>query len=262
MDGAETKALPESPDYLAPDGLEVRLLVEGTRGGTAHFTLPAGTISRAVRHRTVEELWYVVSGSGQMWRQPSTEPDGLVDLRPGVSLSIAVGTAFQFRAGEGEPLTAIATTARFVLEDQPGARVPSDETPPTRSAVRRRPSTADRTSAPRSPPDPSGPPALGAPAPPRPRRRARWGDPAARGTDRRTSRPGTAPGGARPGTRTRCPTATGDPTPTRHPSPHAQGGKCPARPQSSRPSGPPRTAFFSRLLGRAGRRRPTPAATG
>jgi len=102
MDGAETKELPESPDYLAPDGSEIRLLVEGTRGGMAHFTLPARTVSRAVRHRTVEELWYVVSGSGEMWRQPSTEPDGLVDLRPGVSLSIAVGTTFQFRAGERE----------------------------------------------------------------------------------------------------------------------------------------------------------------
>ena len=45
-----------------------------------------------------------------MWRQPSTDPDGLVDLRPGVSLSISAGTSFQFRAGEGEPLTAIATT--------------------------------------------------------------------------------------------------------------------------------------------------------
>ncbi len=110
MDGAETKKLPAATDYLAPDGSEVRLLVEGTRGGTAHFTLPAGSVSRAVKHRTVEELWYVLGGSGQMWRQPSTEPDGLVDLRPGVSLFIPAGTTFQFRAGDGEPLTAIATT--------------------------------------------------------------------------------------------------------------------------------------------------------
>ncbi|MGY1776781.1 cupin domain-containing protein [Geodermatophilus sp. SYSU D00804] len=82
----------------------------GTRGGTAHFTLPAGTVSRAIEHRTVEELWYVVSGYGQMWRRPSTAPDGVVDLRPGVSLSIPAGTTFQFRARDGEPLTAVATT--------------------------------------------------------------------------------------------------------------------------------------------------------
>ena len=56
MNGAETKKLSASADYLAPDGSEVRLLVEGTRGGTAHFTLPAGTVSRAVKHRTAEEL--------------------------------------------------------------------------------------------------------------------------------------------------------------------------------------------------------------
>ncbi|MFD2093184.1 transposase [Blastococcus deserti] len=34
----------------------------------------------------------------------------------------------------------------------------------------------------------------------------------------------------------RCPTATGDPTPTRHPSPHAQGGESPTRPQPAVPS--------------------------
>jgi len=32
----------------------------------AHFHLPAGQVSRAVRHRTVEEIWFVLSGRGEM----------------------------------------------------------------------------------------------------------------------------------------------------------------------------------------------------
>ncbi|MGY1727857.1 cupin domain-containing protein [Geodermatophilus sp. SYSU D01062] len=110
MTRPETRTLPAGPDYLAPDGSEVRLLVTGAHGSAAHSTLPAGAVSRAVVHRTVEELWYVVSGSGQMWRRSAAEPDGVVDLRAGVSVSIPVGTAFQFRSAEGEPLVAVATT--------------------------------------------------------------------------------------------------------------------------------------------------------
>ncbi|WP_448612548.1 cupin domain-containing protein [Modestobacter sp. URMC 112] len=110
MSIAETKDLPAAADDLAPDGSEVRLLLSCARGSSAHFTLPAGRVSRAVRHRTVDELWYVLSGSGRMWRRPSSEPDGTVELRPGVSLYIPAGTTFQFRAGEAEPLMAVATT--------------------------------------------------------------------------------------------------------------------------------------------------------
>lgn len=47
-------------DYLAPDGSEIRLLVSGEHGGFAHCVLPAGRMSAPVRHRTVEELWYVL----------------------------------------------------------------------------------------------------------------------------------------------------------------------------------------------------------
>ena len=48
----------------------------------ARFTLAAGGVSVAVRHRTVSELWYVVSGRGQMWRR-SDATEEIVDLMPG-----------------------------------------------------------------------------------------------------------------------------------------------------------------------------------
>ena len=101
-----TTLLRDRADAIAPDGSEVRLLVELTRGSMAHFTLPAGKTSKAVYHRTIEELWYVTAGEGEMWRSQGDEED-VVTLRPGVALTLPVGTAFQFRAGPGGPLSAV-----------------------------------------------------------------------------------------------------------------------------------------------------------
>jgi mannose-6-phosphate isomerase-like protein (cupin superfamily) len=107
--GFTTRPLAAEPDAFAPDGAEVRLLCAVAGGSMAHFRLAAGTCSRAVRHRTVEELWFVVAGEGEMWRSR----DGLeeiVALRPGVSLSIPLGTSFQFRAGAGTEVAAVGVT--------------------------------------------------------------------------------------------------------------------------------------------------------
>jgi hypothetical protein len=53
----ETKRLGAEPDATAPDGTSVRLLPSLAGGGMAHFELPAGAVSHAVTHRTVEEIW-------------------------------------------------------------------------------------------------------------------------------------------------------------------------------------------------------------
>jgi mannose-6-phosphate isomerase-like protein (cupin superfamily) len=104
-----TKALPLRPDVLAPDGSEVRILVGLSRGSMAHFQLDAGEVSLAVMHRTVEELWYVVAGRGEMWRSQHGR-DEVVVLEPGVSLSVPVGTRFQFRALDDAPFAAVGVT--------------------------------------------------------------------------------------------------------------------------------------------------------
>lgn len=104
----ETKALPELPDVTAPDGSDVRLLVSSGSGSMAHFSLAPGAISTAVCHRTVEELWFITAGDGQMWRS-AEGVEHIVDLVPGLSLSIPVGARFQFRAGR-TPLEAVAVT--------------------------------------------------------------------------------------------------------------------------------------------------------
>ena len=53
-------------DVLAPDGSEIRLLPQTTGGSMVHCTLPPGAVSLAVTHRTVDELWYVLSGEGEL----------------------------------------------------------------------------------------------------------------------------------------------------------------------------------------------------
>jgi mannose-6-phosphate isomerase-like protein (cupin superfamily) len=63
----------------------------------------------AVAHRTVEEVWYVVSGRGQVWRKRDAQVS-VVDINPGVSLSIEIGTHFQFRNTGDEPLCIVITT--------------------------------------------------------------------------------------------------------------------------------------------------------
>ena len=105
----ETKELPESRDAVAPDGSDVRILLGLKGGGMAHFSLGPGETSRAVAHRTVEEIWFFVSGQGEMWRRQGAD-EQIVEVYPGVCLSIPLGTSFQFRCTGQDPLEAIGVT--------------------------------------------------------------------------------------------------------------------------------------------------------
>lgn len=109
QDNFATGILPDDPDVTAPDGSDVRILLGLAGGGMAHFELAPGKTSKAVRHRSVEEIWYVLRGTGQMWRRQG-ERDEIVDLAPGTCLTIPLGTEFQFRSTGSEPLSAVAVT--------------------------------------------------------------------------------------------------------------------------------------------------------
>lgn len=119
----ETKTLGEGVDATAPDGTAVRLLLSLAGGSMAHFELPAGAVSHAVTHRTVEEIWFVVSGRGSIWRRQDVQ-ERIDPLAPGTSLTIPLGTAFQFRAEASSPLAFVAIT----MPPWPGM----DEALPTR----------------------------------------------------------------------------------------------------------------------------------
>ena len=97
MTGFASLALSDAPVVSAPDGSEVRVLLARPGGSMAHFRLAPGQITRAVRHRTVEEIWFVLSGHGALWRREAGRAE-TVALSPGICATIPVGTEFQFRA--------------------------------------------------------------------------------------------------------------------------------------------------------------------
>ena len=104
-----TLPLPEKPHVSAPDGSDVRILLRLDGGSMAHFSLDPQKVSIAVRHKTVEEIWYVTGGEGQMWRRQNGREE-VTDLKPGICLTIPLATDFQFRSTGSEPLTAVAIT--------------------------------------------------------------------------------------------------------------------------------------------------------
>lgn len=104
-----TKLLPAAPDAVAPDGSHVRILLGLKGGGMAHFELAPGATSKAVTHRTVEEIWLFLTGRGQMWRKQEDATE-IVDVFPGLCLTIPLGTHFQFRSFGHEALAAVGVT--------------------------------------------------------------------------------------------------------------------------------------------------------
>ncbi len=93
---------PREVDAIAPDGSAIRLLATETQGATraslCEVRLAPGAVSRPVSHRSVEEIWYVLEGRGQVWRCPPEAEADPVDVEPGDALVIPTGWRFQFRA--------------------------------------------------------------------------------------------------------------------------------------------------------------------
>jgi mannose-6-phosphate isomerase-like protein (cupin superfamily) len=113
----ESIRLPEKADATAPDGTLVRLLPALAGGSLAHFELPAGAVSHAVTHKSVEEIWFFLNGRGQIWRRSGAQ-ESVIDIEPGVSVTIPLGTAFQFRASNDAALAFLAIT----MPPWPGAQ--------------------------------------------------------------------------------------------------------------------------------------------
>ena len=118
----ETRALPSDYAVLAPDGSEIRELVAVEGGSMVHCTLPRGATSSAVTHMTVEEVWYFLRGRGQVWRK-SESCESVEDVAPGVSLTIELGTHFQFRNTGDEDLSFIIVTMPPWPGEQEAVRV-------------------------------------------------------------------------------------------------------------------------------------------
>ena len=104
-----TKRISDRRDAVAADGSDVRILLGLDGGGLAHFELAPGLTSIAVTHRTVEEIWFFLSGRGEMWRKLEGQEE-VVPVESGVCITIPLGTWFQFRALGTEPLRALGVT--------------------------------------------------------------------------------------------------------------------------------------------------------
>lgn len=105
----DTQEIGAAPLVAAPDGSAVRVLCAASYGSMISFSLEPGAVSKAVVHRTVEELWYVMAGRGRLWRKHGAA-EQIVDLTPGISLSIPVATGFQFRNDGEVALRVVAVT--------------------------------------------------------------------------------------------------------------------------------------------------------
>ena len=107
----QSRELSDAVDAIAPDGSEIRFLGETDRASMVHCTLPPGGVSKAVRHKSIEEIWHFLSGEGEVWRAF----DGEEEVKPvtqGTSLTIPTGAHFQFRNTGPSPL-------RFVIATMP-----------------------------------------------------------------------------------------------------------------------------------------------
>lgn len=107
----QTARLADGRVVPAPDGSQIHELVAVSSGSMVHCTLPKGAVSMAVAHATVDEVWYFLAGKGRVWRRRE-EAETVVDVEPGVALTIECGTHFQFRNTGDEDL-------RFVLVTMP-----------------------------------------------------------------------------------------------------------------------------------------------
>jgi len=109
MTGFQTTTLAAAAAERAPDGSQLRVLLRLERGSMAQFELAPGRTSIAVTHRTIDEIWTVVSGCGELWRRQDAREE-IVPLAPDVCLTIPAGTHFQFRASGAAALRVIGVS--------------------------------------------------------------------------------------------------------------------------------------------------------
>ena len=70
------------------------------------MVLRPGGVSRPVKHRTVEEVWYFLGGRGEVWVGGTT-----TRVTAGSTVIIPTGSPFQFRTIGDEPLRFLCFTS-------------------------------------------------------------------------------------------------------------------------------------------------------
>ena len=96
-------------DHLSPAGAEIRLLMHSLSADLVHCTLKKGAISKGVTHKTVSEFWYILSGTGALWRKDH-HAEYFNQLRAGIVVDIPIGVQFQYRCDPDEDLVFLCYT--------------------------------------------------------------------------------------------------------------------------------------------------------
>jgi mannose-6-phosphate isomerase-like protein (cupin superfamily) len=105
----ERQDMPLYPDYSAPDGSEIRVLLDSSAGGLCGCSLGHKQISAPVYHRTVDEIWYVVDGEGEVWRSAEGREE-VIAASVGTALTLPRGVSFQFRSTGATRFTIVVAT--------------------------------------------------------------------------------------------------------------------------------------------------------
>lgn len=105
----QTTKLKDKPDDIAPDGSEIYLLTNLKGGGMCICQLPAGKTSKAVCHKTVEEMWLFLSGKGEVWGKFEGQEE-VTPVGKDIAITIPLGCHFQFRNTGDESLKFSITT--------------------------------------------------------------------------------------------------------------------------------------------------------
>ena len=87
------------PDATAPDGAEIRVLIDRPQGATrlslAEALVKPGERTACVSHRTIEEIWYIVRGTGRFHRlAPDGSEEQTTEVAPGDALLVPTGYRF------------------------------------------------------------------------------------------------------------------------------------------------------------------------
>ena len=84
------------PVSIAPDGLEVRVASLTNNGQVSEFRLAPDTTGDAIKHKTVTELWFLVSGHGTVWLGSHNNGEPKV-MQAGEYFVVPPETEFQVR---------------------------------------------------------------------------------------------------------------------------------------------------------------------
>jgi len=102
------------PDMISPGGAMVYHLIHVPGGALSRVVVQPGMVSTGGRLEGIEDTFFILSGTGQIWRCESNGPvlrEETVALRPGVTVTIPSGVAFQYRSHPEEPLVFLEIVA-------------------------------------------------------------------------------------------------------------------------------------------------------